>query len=113
MRLMDGRDKPLVWLHGEVRSPPLTAKGRLEAGYLLRRLQRGEILGMPQSRPMPSVGRHCHELRVRDSSGNWRVVYRVDDDAIVILEVFKKMSAQTPATVIAACQARLKEYDDA
>jgi len=110
---MEARDKPLVWLHGEVRTPPFTAKGRIEAGFLLRRLQRGESLGMPQSRPMPSIGTHCHELRVGDSSGNWRIVYRVDEDAIVILEVFKKKTSQTPTVVIETCQARLKEYDDA
>jgi len=91
----------------------LTAKGRIEAGFLLRRLQLGESLGMPQSRPMPSIGRRCHELRVGDSSGNWRIFYRVDDDAVVILEVFKKKTSQTPTAVIEKCQARLKEYDDA
>jgi hypothetical protein len=40
-------DKPLVWLHGEIRTPPLSAAARVEAGVLLRRLQRGEILGLP------------------------------------------------------------------
>ena len=45
-------DKPLVWLHGEVRTPPLSAPARLETGVLLRRLQRGEWLGLPQSRPL-------------------------------------------------------------
>lgn len=53
---MSPKDKPLVWLHGEVKSPPLSKEGRIEAGFLLRRLQRGESLGMPHSRPMPSMG---------------------------------------------------------
>ncbi len=43
----------------------------------------------------------------------WRIMYRVDHDAIVIAEVFAKKTSQTPATVIGACQKRLKEYDDA
>jgi phage-related protein len=68
---------------------------------------------MPHSRPMPSVGSHCHELRVVDQGGNWRILYRLDDDAVVILEVFKKKTQQTPTAVIERCQARLKEYDDA
>ena len=110
---MDRRDKPLVWLHGDVQSPPFTARGRIEAGFLLRCLQRGESLEMPHSRPMPSIGRQCHELRVGDVGGNWRIIYRVDDDAIVILAVFKKKTAGTPAAIMAACRARLKEYDDA
>lgn len=50
-------DKPLVWLRGEVKSPPFSAAARLEAGWLLRRLQAGEKLGMPHSRPMPTIGR--------------------------------------------------------
>jgi hypothetical protein len=59
-------DKPLVWLHGAVKTPPFTRWGRLEAGFLLRRLQRGEKLGLPQSRPMPTIGARCHELRIVD-----------------------------------------------
>ena len=108
---MSVRDKPLAWLHGEIKTPPLSAAVRLEAGYLLRRLQRGDSLGMPHSRPMPSTGRRCHELRINDERSTWRIVYRADEDAIVILEVFSKKTQQTPKTVIDACKRRLKEYD--
>jgi hypothetical protein len=59
-------DKPLVWLHGVVKSPPLSPEGWLNAGILLRRLQRGDVLPMPDSRPMPAIGPRCHELRLRD-----------------------------------------------
>jgi phage-related protein len=48
-----------------------------------------------------------------DQQVTWRLIYRVDPDAIVIAEVFAKKSSQTPHGVIAACQRRLKEYDDA
>lgn len=105
-------DKPLVWLHGEVKTPPLSAAARMEAGLLLRRLQKGEKLAMPGSRPMPSIGFRCHELRINDENNTWRIVYRVDPDAVVILEVFSKKTAQTPAIVIENCKRRLKEYDD-
>jgi phage-related protein len=105
-------DKPLVWLHGEIKTPPLSAAARVEAGYLLRRLQRGDQLSMPHSRPMPSIGKYCHELRVNDTSVTWRVVYRIDDDAIVIVEVFAKKTAQTPKNVISVCKRRLRDYDD-
>ena len=80
---------------------------------LLRRLQRGENLGMPHSRPMPSVGARCHELRVRDEHRNWRIVYRIDDDAIVIAKVFQKTSRQTHSSVREVCQRRLRDYDSA
>ena len=65
---MASSDKPLVWLHGEVKSPPFTAAARIEAGVLLRKLQSGEKLSMPHSRPMPAVGSRCHELRVPDET---------------------------------------------
>jgi phage-related protein len=104
-------DKPLVWLHGEVKTPPISQEVRLEAGVLLRRLQQGEMLGLPHSRPMPSIGVHCHELRIRDSDKNWRIIYRIDSDAILILEVFQKTTQTTPKSVIDNCQRRLKKYD--
>jgi phage-related protein len=110
---MSAEDKPLVWLHGEVKTPPLSRAGRLEAGFLLRLLQQGERLSMPHSRAMPAIGRRCHELRVNDLDSIWRIIYRVDPDAIVIVEVFRKKTAQTPKRVIDACKERLKEYDHA
>ena len=106
-------DKPLVWLRGEVKSPPFSAAARLEAGWLLRRLQAGERLGMPHSRPMPSISPRCHELRIVDEGKTWRVVYRLDIDAIVIADVFQKTTAQTPARVIEDCRRRLRLYDAA
>lgn len=45
--------KPLVWLQGKVETPPFTREGRQEAGMLLRLLQEGEQLGMPQAEPLP------------------------------------------------------------
>ena len=97
-----GADKPLIWLHGEVRTPPLSAAARVETGVLLRRLQRGESLGLPHSRPMPSIGSRCHELRITDEDATWRIVYRIDTDAIVIAEVFAKKTQVAPRAVIAA-----------
>lgn len=107
---MEARDKPLVWLRGEVRSPPFSASARIEAGVLLRQLQRGERLSMPQSRPMPSIGPGCHELRVVDESVSWRIIYAVESDAVVILEVFSKKTAGTPKRVLDACKRRLRAY---
>jgi phage-related protein len=109
---MSIRDKPLVWLHGEIRTPPFSAAARLEAGVLLRRLQRGEKLGLPHSRPMPVIARRCHELRIQDEDATWRIVYRIDSDAIVILEVFSKKSQQTPKSVIDVCRDRLRRYNE-
>ena len=105
-------DKPLVWLRGEIKTPPFSPAARLEAGVLLRRLQRGELLSLPHSRPMPTIGRRCHELRIPDQRVTWRVIYRVDGDAVVIGEVFAKKTAETPAQVIENCKRRLRAYDE-
>ena len=106
-------DKPLVWLHGEVKTPPFSAEARLEAGTLLRRLQRGDRLSMPASRPMPVIGRRCHELRIVDAGQTWRIIYRVDADAVIIADVFSKKTTTTPITVMDVSKARLRHYDDA
>jgi phage-related protein len=111
--LVASMDKPLVWLEGEIKTPPFSPEARLEAGYLLRKLQQGETLGMPNSRSMPSIGSRCHELRINDERAAWRIIYRVDSDAIVILDVFSKKSRATPKAVISACKKRLKDYDNA
>lgn len=107
------KDKPLAWLHGEVKTPPFGKAARIEAGYLLREVQSGKVLAMAQSRPMPTIGARCHELRVVDEGVTWRIIYRVDPDAVVIAEVFAKKTPKTPAAVLDACRRRLREYDDA
>jgi phage-related protein len=104
--------KPLVWLHGEIKTPPFSRAARLEAGMLLRQLQDGELLRMPHSQPMPSIGPRCHELRVRDEDQNWRIVYRLDADTIVIVAVFAKATRQTPNRIIDDCRRRLRAYDE-
>ena len=110
---MAPNDRPLVWLSGEVKTPPFSAEARLEAGMLLRRLQRGEALTLPHSRPMPSIGNRCHELRIVDQTSSWRVLYRLDPDAIVILGVFKKTTRTTPKRIIDQARRRLALYEAA
>ena len=107
---MSPHDKPLAWLKGEVKSPPFGPDARIEAGFLLRRLQGGERPGLPQSRPMSDVGPSCHELRIVDGHVNWRIMYHIAPDAIVILEVFRKKTAATPKHVIVDCRKRLAEF---
>lgn len=107
------KDKPLVWLSGEVKTPPFSGHARVEAGFLLRLVQAGQSLSMPHSRPMPVVGARCHELRIEDQTRTWRIVYRVDADAVVIAAVFAKKTQATPAAVIKHSKRRLRAYDDA
>ena len=110
---MSPHDKPVVWLEGEIKTPPLSDAARIEAGFLLRRIQQGEQLGPPTSRPMGTIGAGCHELRIRDRDANWRVMYHVADDAVVILDVFAKKTGTTPKRVLKACRERLALYKKA
>ena len=112
-RFVAPNDKPLVWMHAEVKSPPFSKEARLEAGFLLRKLQKGQKLEMPHSRPMPVIGERCHELRIIDADSTWRIIYRIDSDAIVIVDVFSKKSRNTPKSVIDRSKNRLREYDNA
>ncbi len=77
---------------------------------LLRRLQQGENIPLPHSRPMPSIGKACHELRIQDAMKTWRIIYHIDVDAMAILEVFSKTTQRTPKLVIGACRARSRRY---
>lgn len=107
---MKDKSKPLVWLHGEIKTPPLSKQARITAGYLLRLLQSGEKLGLPHSRPMAEISSRCHELRIDDAEKTWRIIYRIDKDAILILDVFQKKSQKTPIIVIDNCRRRIKLY---
>ena len=68
---------------------------------------------MPLSRPMPSIGRRCHELRIGDDEKKvtWRIVYRTDADAVLVAEVFGKTTQKTPQEEIELCKLRFAAYD--
>ena len=105
--------KPIVWLHGEIKTPPFTKEGRQEAGMLLRLLQNGERLKMPHAEQLPSVGPRCGALRIRDSEHHWRIMYRIDPDAVVIGDVYSKKTRTIPNVVIERCKRRFSQYDEA
>ena len=62
---------------------------------------------------MPVVGPRCHELRIQDRDVTWRIMYRVDSDAVIIAEVFAKKTSATQHHVIDICKERLRKYDKA
>jgi phage-related protein len=104
-------EKPLVILPGEIKTPPLSHDARREIGFMIRQLQQGLNLEMPRSRPMPSIGRRCHELRVNDASQTWRVIYRTDPDAVLVVALFSKKTSKTPKQMIDQAKRLLREYD--
>ena len=109
---MDAIDKDLIWLVDTVKTPPLSEAARIEAGHYLRLLQLGESLSMPISRPMPGIGKGCHELRVPDENLTWRIVYKIGKTRIVIGAVFEKKTQKTPGHVIKTCKKRYKDYGE-
>lgn len=104
--------KELFILHGDIETPPLSTNARRESGYLLRCLQEGEMLSAPLCKPMTTIGARCYELRVVDENKTWRIILRLDDDAVLVLDVFAKKTRKTPQGVIRNCQKRLRRYDE-
>ena len=93
-------------------TPPFSVEARRETGYLLRMLQDGEALGMLRSRPMPSIGPGCHELRILDAGHSWRLIYGVTPAAILVLAVFAKTTPATPRHIIGFARQTLRRFLD-
>jgi phage-related protein len=73
------------------------------------RLERGHLLTLPLSRPMPSIGRGVHELRFKDRSGIYRVIYFLAGSSrLWFLHAFKKTTQRTAPHDIAVAKERLK-----
>lgn len=77
----------------------------------MRLIQEGVVLGMPRSRPLPVIGPRCHELRIRDSGHNWRIIYRIDPTAIFIAHVFAKTGKAMQQREFDKAIHSLSEYD--
>ncbi|MBI2339767.1 MAG: type II toxin-antitoxin system RelE/ParE family toxin [Deltaproteobacteria bacterium] len=81
-----------------------------EIGYLLFRLQKGDQLGMPHSRPIKAVMSGVGELRVRGTDGIYRAFYYVKTDmGVLVFHAFKKKDQKTPKREIEAGRKNLKE----
>lgn len=83
---------------------------RRELGKAIFDLQRGEVLGMPLSRPMPSIASGAAELRIRDSTGIYRVFYySASPRSILVFHAFAKKTRTTPKQELELGKKRLKE----
>ncbi len=100
--------KPLKQCESELKEFPLNI--REDLADALARLDEGHFLSMPLSRPMPSIGKGIHELRFRDHSGVYRVIYvLLGGGTIYLLHAFKKKTQQTPKYNLEVARKRLKE----
>jgi phage-related protein len=83
---------------------------RRELGKAIFDLQKGDSLGMPVSRPMPSVAPGVAELRIRDRHGIYRAFYySLSPRGILVFHAFVKKSQATPGHDLDLGKRRLKE----
>jgi phage-related protein len=100
--------KPVTFLGSsldDVRAFPIDA--RRDVGFQIDRLQRG--LDPDDWKPMPSVGLGVREIRVRDASGAYRVMYIATlGDTVYVLHAFQKKTRSTPKRDLELTSTRLK-----
>ncbi len=89
------------------------AVARREAGFLLGRVQDGEVLGMPHARPLANIADGLYELRIREADKNWRIFYRVDADRILLIHQINKTTQTLPDKDKDLIRQRLAAYDAA
>ena len=108
---MSPNDKPVVWITDKFSSPPFSSEARIKAGFLLRRLQQGEVLWPPDAMKLSDLCAKCYELRIKDLDKWYRIIIRIDSDAVLVLGWFEKKSNKIPKKVLVACRKRMVEYD--
>lgn len=88
------------------------ADARREAGYQLETVQRGD--DPADWKPMSSIGAGVREIRIRESSGAFRVVYLASrPDGVYVLHCFQKKTQQTSRHDLAVAKARFKAVNAA
>ncbi len=101
--------KPIAFQGGsldDLRAFPTEA--RREAGHQLDRVQRG--LEPDDWKPMPAVGPGVREVRVRDDTGAFRVIYTATrPEAVYVLHAFQKKTQQTARRDLDLAKARLRD----
>jgi phage-related protein len=101
--------KPVVFLGDSLEGlRAFPDRPRRDAGFQLDRVQRG--LEPDDWKPMPTIGSGVREIRVRDASGAFRVIYVASFvEAVFVLHVFQKKTQKTSRRDVALAQARFKE----
>ena len=89
---------------------PFVSDVRQELGKAIYDLQKGEVLAMPLSQPMPSIEPGAAELRIRDRSGIYRAFYYSRSvRGILVFHAFVKKTQATPLRELDLGKKRLKE----
>jgi phage-related protein len=90
----------------ELRKFPEAA--RKEAGVQLHKVQMG--LDPSDWKPMTTVGAGVREIRIRDETGAFRVLYVANSgDAVYVLHAFRKKTQQTAKRHLDLATSRLRQ----
>ncbi|MER9274734.1 type II toxin-antitoxin system RelE/ParE family toxin [Mesorhizobium sp. M0643] len=102
--------KVIEWLgssRADVRAFPDDA--RIEAGWQLELVQRGD--DPDDWKPMQIVGAGVREIRVREASGAFRVIYLATlEDRVLVLHAFQKKAQATSKKDLDLAAERLKRW---
>ena len=101
--------KPVIF-HGDSldRLRDFPAEVRQQAGQQLYRVQIGRDPG--DWKPMQTIGAGVREIRIRDGSGAFRVIYVATfADAVHVLHAFQKKSQKTAQRDVDLATARLRD----
>jgi phage-related protein len=83
---------------------------RRELADAITRIEEGQVLSMPLSRPVPSIGKGVHELRFRDRAGIYGVIYFLAGRGVIyLLHAFAKKTQKTSSQDIEVAKRRLRE----
>ena len=75
----------------------LDSSTRVRVATMFGLLASGESMGMPLSRPMPSITNGAHELRIKDERGQYRIFYYTKmNNVLIVFHFFKKKTRATP-----------------
>ncbi len=90
----------------QIRSFPEDA--RQDAGFQIDKVQNGEA---PDDwKPMKTIGKSVREIRIKESSGIYRVIYLANmEDAVYVLHAFRKKTQKTRKTDVDLARKRLKK----
>lgn len=79
---------------------------RSTAGYQLREVQKGS--DPSDWKPMTTIGSGVREIRIREASGAFRIIYVASiGDQVVVLHAFQKKTQKTPQKDIDLAATRL------
>jgi len=104
--------KKIEWLGNSkdsVRAFPNDA--RQDAGWQLELIQRGE--NPDDWKPMKTIGNGVREIRIREESGAFRIIYLANfEDRVLVLHAFQKKTQKTSLKDLELAEKRLKQWKE-